>query len=109
MKLAVTSHQKVNRVELAILAKWTLQETWLCCKQVLQQDFTNCMLSVERRKALEEMYAAFYHQAFYTPVQTHAHIEQLLKNTRAMLSLLKELDANAWMKFMHENFHYDAS
>ena len=109
MKLALTSHPQVNRVELAILAKWMLQETWLCCRQVLQQDFTNCMLSAERRKALEDMYAAFYQQAFYAPVQTNAHIEQLLKNTRAMLVLLKELDANAWMKFMHENLHYDAS
>ena len=109
MKLALASHHQVNRVELAILAKWLLQETWLCCKQVLQQDFTNGMLTAERRTALEDMYAAFYHQAFYMPVQTKGHIEQLLKNTRTMLLLLKELDASAWTKFMHDNFPSDGS
>ena len=67
------------------------------------------MLTVERRTALEEMYAAFYHQAFYTPVQTKDHVEQLLKNTRTMLFLLKELDANAWMKFMQIHFPSDSN
>jgi len=109
MKSALTAQAQANPEELAILTKWLLQETWLCCRQVLREDLTDRGLTAERRTNLEEMYAAFYHQAFYAPVQTNAHIDQLLNDTRTMLLLLKELDAKAWMKFMHVNFPSDAS
>ena len=107
MNSALNAPQQANLVELAILAKWLLHESWLCCQQVLQRHLTDSRLTAERGTKLEEIYAAFYSQAFYAPIKTNAHVDQLLKNTRTMLLLLKELDVRAWMKFMQVNFPSD--
>ena len=107
MNSALNAPQQANLVELAILAKWLLHESWLCCQQVLHRHLTDCRLTAERGTKLEEIYAAFYSQAFYAPIKTNAHVDQLLKNTRTMLLLLKELDVGAWFKFMQANFPSD--
>ena len=103
MPPALNGPNGTNPIELAILAKWLLHETWLCSIDLLDQRFSTHLISHDRKIKLQEMYTSFFYQAFYEPIHTIADINQLLQNLRKMLSLLKELDANAWCRFTMEN------
>jgi hypothetical protein len=87
-------------IETAIIAKWSLNEAWQYCVQVLDQRLKDQQLQVEEKIRIEEMYASFFHQAFYTGVKTKADVVLLIRNTRKMLSLLKKLDETTWAKFI---------
>ncbi|WP_276503194.1 hypothetical protein [Terrimonas pollutisoli] len=103
MESALNTRAGVNRVELAILAKWLLHETWLCSMQVLEHRLSAHSITSERKTKLQEMHTAFFYQAFYSPVLTTSDIDHLLQNSRKMLFMLRELDANAWSRFVMEN------
>lgn len=92
----------INTVEMAILAKWLINEAWHCCLQVLDDHFSASLISNERKLKLQEMHTAFFCQVFYSPVYTSADINHLLQNLRKMLTMLKALDADAWSNFMKE-------
>ena len=87
-------------VETAIVAKWALNEAWLYCIEVLDHRLKYRQITVEEKRKIEEMYTAFFQQAFYTAVKTKADVDRLVKNTRKMLSMLKKLDETAWTGFM---------
>jgi hypothetical protein len=103
MASALRSAHGINPIELAILAKWLLHETWLCSMQVLEQRRSTGLMSHERNTKLQEMHTGFFYQAFYRPVYTIADVNRLLQNLRKMLLMLKELDVIAWSRFMMEN------
>jgi hypothetical protein len=100
MHTALHAPQELNHVELAILSKWLLQETWLSIDQVLKQRLSNQQITVDKKSKLEKMYSDFYRQAFYAPVLIKAYVFRVLQDARKMLSLLKDLDENAWIAFM---------
>ena len=100
MHSALHAPQEINHVELAILSKWLLQETWLSIIEVLKKRLSNHQITVDKKSKLEKMYSDFYRQAFYTPVNIRADSLRVLRDARKMLSLLKELDENAWIAFM---------
>ena len=100
MHSALHTPQEVNYVELAILSKWLIQETWLSIVQVLNQRLSNHQISVDKKGNLEKKYADFYRQAFYAPIQMKTDVQRVLEDARKMLSFLKELDENAWITFM---------
>jgi len=79
-----------NWIETAIVAKWTLNEAWLNCVEVLDQRLKYQQLLISEKMKMEEMYTAFFQQAFYSEVKTKADIHMLVKNTRKMLSMLKK-------------------
>ncbi len=83
-------------VELALVAKWTLQEAWLACIEILDQRLRDQLLSLEKKNRLQAMYTAFFSQAFYAAVKNRSDIDELVKNSRKMLLMLKELDKSAW-------------
>ena len=100
MHSALHAPQEINYVEMAILSKWLLQETWLSISQVLKQRLSNQQITIDSKGKLEKMYAEFYRQAFYNPVFKKAEALLLLRDVRKMLSLLKDLDEMAWITFM---------
>ena len=91
-----------DAVEVAILAKWLLNEAYICYKDVLANRVSVLLITKERKLKLEEMHTAFYLQAFYSNVQTTGDVKHLLQNLRKMLSMLKELDEITWHRFMSE-------
>jgi len=100
MHSALHPSQEINHVELAILSKWLIQETWFSISQVLKQRLSNQQMTPDKKGKLEKMYCDFYRQAFYAPVLIKADVSQVLQDARKMLSMLKELDENAWITFM---------
>jgi hypothetical protein len=100
MHSALHGPQEINHVELAILSKWLIQETWFSISQVLKQRLSNHQITLEKKGKLEKMYSDFYRQAFYSPVLIKADTNRVLQDARKMLSMLKELDENAWITFM---------
>ena len=100
MHSALHAPQEINHVELAVLTKWLLQETWLNIIQVLKERVSTQQISIEKKGKLEKMYSDFYRQAFYAPVFVKADVSRLLRDARKMLSLLKDLDEKAWIAFM---------
>ena len=100
MHSALHAPQEINHVELAILAKWLLQETWLSIIEVLKQRLSNQQITIDKKGKLEKMYSDFYRQAFYAPVHTKADVSRVLQDARKLLCMLKELDENAWIAFM---------
>ncbi len=90
-------------VETAIVAKWSLHEAWLYCIEVLDQRLKDRQIPAQEKKKLEEMYTAFFQQAFYTQVKTKTDIVKLVQNSRKMLSMLKNLDQDTWARFMLSN------
>ena len=90
-------------VETAIVAKWSLQEAWHYCIEVLDQRLKDRQIAAQEKKKLEEMYTAFFQQAFYTQVKTKTDIVMLVQNSRKMLSMLKKLDQDTWTRFMLSN------
>ncbi len=87
-------------VETAIVAKWVLQEAWFYCIEVLDQRYKNRQVTALEKSKQEQMYTTFFHQAFYAPANTKPDIDKLVKNARKMLSILKKLDHDAWVRFM---------
>ncbi len=100
MHSALQAPQEINHVELAILSKWVIQETWYSIIQVLRQRLSNQQITPDKKGKLEEMYFDFYRKAFYAPVLIKADVKRVLHDARKMLSMLKELDENAWITFM---------
>ena len=100
MHSALHGPQETNHVELAILSKWLIQETWFSIIQVLKQRLSNQQITLDKKGKLEKMYSDFYRQAFYSPVLIKADTNRVLQDARKMLSMLKELDENAWITFM---------
>ena len=100
MHSALHPSQEINHVELAILSKWLIQETWFSINQVLKQRLSNQQITLDKKGKLEKMYSDFYRQAFYTPVLIKTDVFRVLRDARQMLSLLKDLDENAWIAFM---------
>jgi hypothetical protein len=56
--------------------------------------------SAEEKMKLDQMYTAFFHQAFYAPVKTKADVDKLVRNSRKMLFMLKSLDQDFWARFI---------
>lgn len=83
-------------VEVAIVAKWALQEAWLTCLDILDQRYNDQLLSKEKKAKLQAMYTSFFSQAFYTAVKTRSDIDELVRNSKKMLHMLRELDRSAW-------------
>ena len=100
MHSALHPSQEINHVELAILSKWLIQETWFSINQVLKQRLSNQQITLDKKGKLEKMYSDFYRQAFNTPVFIKADVHRVLQDARKMLSMLKDLDENAWITFM---------
>jgi len=100
MHSALHAPQEINHVELAILSKWVIQETWYSIIQVLKQRLSNQQITLDKKGKLEKMYSDFYRQAFYAPVLIKDDVSRVLQDARKMLSMLKELDENAWITFM---------
>jgi hypothetical protein len=103
MQSALNMQNKVNPVELAILAKWLLNETWLSISEILERQLRNHQLTRTKKEKLGEMYKDFFCQAYYSPVKTISDVNNLVKNLRKILLLLKKLDENAWVDFMIAN------
>jgi hypothetical protein len=87
-------------VDTAIVAKWALHEAWLYCVEVLEKRLKDGQISAEEKMKLDEMYTAFFHQAFYAAVKTKADFDKLVRNCRKMLSMLKNLDQDTWARFI---------
>jgi len=87
-------------VETAIVAKWTLQEAWLCCMDVLENGHKSKRITRMEKIKLEAMYTAFYQQGFYGPVKSQQDAEKLLQYAKKMLSMLKELDPDSWFRLI---------
>jgi hypothetical protein len=96
MKNGMDNRFDATPVELAIVAKWTLQEAWLACIDTLDRKLRDQLLSPEKKDRLQAMYTAFFSQAFYSAVKTRSDIDELVKNSRKMLLMLKDLDKTAW-------------
>jgi hypothetical protein len=87
-------------VEAAIIAKWTLQEAWLCCMDVLENGYKHRRITRTEKIKLEEMYTAFYQQGFYGPARSKQDADKLLQYAKNMLSMLKELDHDSWFRLV---------
>jgi hypothetical protein len=87
-------------VETAIVAKWTLQEAWLCCMDVLENGHKNKRITRIEKMKLEAMYTAFYQQGFYGSAKSQQDADKLLQYAKNMLSMLKELDPDSWFRLI---------
>ena len=87
-------------VEIAIVAKWTLHEAWLSCIEIIDQRYKNQELSFNEKLRLQGMYTSFFSQGYYSGIKTRSDFDELIKNSKKMLSLLKELDHAAWCRLM---------
>ena len=85
-----------NWIEIAIVAKWTLHEAWLQCLDLLDQRLQQQRLTIDEKFKMEELYNTLFYQSFYSVLKTRSDVDDLLKNTRIMLGLLKKLDQKAW-------------
>lgn len=103
----MTSHsivgQPLNPVEAAILAKCILEEAWTNCLRSIEHRCEMQQISQIERILLEDMYTAFFYDAYYAPVKTPSHIDILLLNTRKMLEMLKAMDEIAWRNIISLN------
>ena len=55
MHSALHGPQEINHVELAILSKWLIQETWFSISQVLKQRLSNHQITLDKKGTLEKM------------------------------------------------------
>ena len=83
-------------VESAIVAKWALQEAWLTCLDIIDQRYKIGLVSEDKKARLQAMYKAFFSQAFYASIKTRSDIDELVRNSKKMLHMLRELDRSAW-------------
>ena len=100
MKSGSPTKLEDTHVEIAIVAKWTLHEAWLSCMEILDQRYKNQQLSFHEKLKLQGMYTSFFSQVFYSGIKTRSDFDELIKNSKKMLSLLKELDPVAWSRLM---------
>ncbi len=96
MKNGSKTRLEPTPVEVAIVAKWALQEAWLTCLDIIDQRYKDELLSKSKKAKLQAMYTSFFSQAFYTSVKTRADIDELVRNSKRMLHMLRELDRRAW-------------
>ena len=96
MKNGSNTRLEPTPVESAIVAKWALQEAWLTCLDIIDQRYKDGLVSKDKKAKLQAMYTAFFSQAFYTSIKTRSDIDELVKNSKKMLRMLRDLDKMAW-------------